>query len=89
MTKLFNVGEGLEDKRVSYLSGTGAPGGTTETDAAGKGSRYVDSSVGREYVKIDTGTGAGMWHKVPRIHVGTSAPTWPDLSTNDIWIDIT
>lgn len=62
--KLFNVGIGLQDDLVSYLSGSGAPGGDASyQDSAGVGSRYSDNANGDSYVKIAAGAGADKWSK--------------------------
>ena len=53
----------LEDGTVvSVIPTNGAPGGTTETDAAGKGSIAMDYSTGAHYVKATAGSGTDKWN---------------------------
>lgn len=62
--KLFNVGIGLQDERIAYLSGSGVPGADASyEDAAGVGSRYSNTDNGDSYIKILAGSGTDRWTK--------------------------
>lgn len=52
---------GFEDSNVQYISGSGIPGNTSETDNAPIGSRYIDYSSNIEYKKDTSGTGTDKW----------------------------
>lgn len=58
---LFKVRGGVDIEGLSMLSGSGAPGGTTFTDAAALGSFYMDSSAGTTYQKKTAGSGTDKW----------------------------
>jgi len=66
--RLFNVGVGLADDRISYLSGTGIPGADASyQDAAEVGSKYADIATGEQYRKITAGSGTGNWDRIPTL----------------------
>lgn len=63
--QLFRVEGGISDGNISYLSGTGAPGGDSSyQDAAGIGSYYSDTGMGDTYKKTAAGAGADKWSNV-------------------------
>jgi hypothetical protein len=58
----FRIYRGLElDDVVQFLSGTGAPGSTADTDAAGVGSYYTNQANGDLWTKVATGSGVDKW----------------------------
>ncbi len=62
---LFESRGGYRFGNVSFISGTGVPGGAGgEADAAGKGSLYLDESNGFQYQKSATGSGSDKWVKI-------------------------
>jgi len=61
VTELFKSRVGFKDERISYLSGSGIPGTTSDTDNAGIGSRYVDVATATEYIKDASGSGTDKW----------------------------
>lgn len=67
MARDFFVAEGgfqIDDNEVTFLSGTGAPGGTTDTDAVVVGSFYTDDATGFSYEKVLAGSGTDRWRKL-------------------------
>lgn len=65
--KLFEVERGLLiEGTVSFLTGSGAPTGVGGTDQAlaGIGSMYLDSSLGRLYMKKTAGSGSDKWERM-------------------------
>lgn len=62
--QLHSMPGGFTDENISYLSGSGAPGGDGSfQDAAPIGSKYTDISVtpAANYEKTAAGAGAGNW----------------------------
>ena len=58
----FRIYRGLElDDAVQFLTGTGAPGSTADTDAAGVGSYYTNQANGEFWTKTAAGSGADKW----------------------------
>ena len=65
MAELFRITRGLElDDSVQILQGAIPPGSTPDTDAAQRGSFYLDTFDGTAYTKIAIGTGTGVWSNV-------------------------
>lgn len=63
--QLFRVEGGLSDGVISYLSGTGAPGGDASyQDEAGVGSYYSETAMGDTYKKTAAGAGTDKWSNV-------------------------
>lgn len=63
--RLFNSPLGFSDDNISWLSGSGIPGGDAGAqDDANLGSIYSDSTNGELYKKITVGTGTDKWEKV-------------------------
>lgn len=63
--QLFRVEGGISDGNISYLSGTGVPGGDSSyQDAAGLGSYYSETATGDTYKKTAAGTGTDKWTNV-------------------------
>lgn len=59
----FRIYRGLElDDAVQFLTGTGAPGTTTDTDNAQVGSYYTNQANGDLWTKFATGAGTDKWH---------------------------
>lgn len=59
--ELFVSSKGFADAQIYIISGAGVPGTTTDTDTAGVGSIYSNSSTGTVYVKDTAGTGTDKW----------------------------
>ena len=56
------------DVGMDILQGSGAPGGTTFTDAAGVSSRYGDRATGDTYEKFAAGSGTDKWRRMPNLN---------------------
>ena len=61
---LFNIEKGLQiDSSSAYLTGSGAPGTTNDTNNASVGSHYTDTVNGAIYAKVTAGSGVDKWKK--------------------------
>jgi hypothetical protein len=77
----FDIEKGLQiDTNSVYLTASGAPGSTTDTDAVGVGSHYTDTADGSVYAKVTAGAGTDKWKKLAtEDFVGGSGGTvWKD-----------
>ncbi len=62
---LFDIEKGLQiDSTSAYLTGSGVPGSTTDTDAAVVGSKYTDTATGGDFAKVTAGSGTDKWKKL-------------------------
>jgi hypothetical protein len=62
MSEFFRIVRGLEiDDSIRILQGAGAPGSSTDTNNAQRGSVYLDTNNGNMYTKIDVGVGVSKW----------------------------
>lgn len=62
MSDFFRIYRGLElDDVVQFLTGTGAPGTTSDTDAALTGSYYTNQANGDLWTKVANGSGTDKW----------------------------
>lgn len=60
----FEIEKGLEVEGSVYLTGSGAPGSTADTDAVGVGSYYTDQADGALYIKDTAGSGTDKWEQM-------------------------
>jgi hypothetical protein len=78
---LFRIDTGLEiDEASQVLTGAGAPGSTTLTDNAQRGSSYTDTNTGALYLKISSGSGTVRW-----TIIATEAYVQTYVSTSVSW----
>lgn len=62
---LFDIEKGLQiDSSSAYLTGSGVPGSTADTDAAIVGSFYTDTATGGLFGKNTAGAGTDKWKKI-------------------------
>jgi hypothetical protein len=79
MSDIFRVLRGLEiDNAAQILQGSAPPGSTSDTNAAPRGSLYLDTTAGVTYTKTAIGTGTGSWGN---ISVSPSILTAESLAT--------
>jgi len=70
----FDIEKGLQiDSGAVFLTGSGAPGATTDTDAAVVGSHYRDTANGDVYIKDTAGTGFDKWAQLATQEFVTSS----------------
>jgi hypothetical protein len=61
----FDIEKGLQiDTSSVYLTGSGAPGLSVDTDAVGVGSHYTDTATGAIHAKVTAGSGLDKWKKI-------------------------
>jgi len=61
----FDIEKGLQlDSTSVFLTGSGVPGSSADTDAAVVGSKYTDTSTGGDFTKITAGSGTDKWRKL-------------------------
>ena len=63
--EFFDIEKGLQiDSSSAYLTGSGVPGSTTDTDNALVGSHYTNTADGGVFAKTVAGTGTDKWKKI-------------------------
>lgn len=61
----FDIEKGLQlDSTSVYLTGSGVPGASVDTDAAVVGSKYTDTATGGDFTKTVAGSGTDKWKKL-------------------------
>ncbi len=61
----FDIEKGLQiDSSSVYLTGSGVPGSTADTDAVGVGSHYTNTADGGVFMKVTAGAGTDKWKKL-------------------------
>jgi hypothetical protein len=79
--EFFDVEKGLQiDSTSVYLTASGAPGSTTDTNAAGVGSHYTDTADGAVYAKVTAGSGTDKWKQLATEDFvgGAGGTVWKD-----------
>lgn len=63
--EFFDIEKGLQiDSSSAYLTGSGVPGATADTDAALVGSHYTNTADGGVFAKTVAGAGTDKWKKI-------------------------
>lgn len=61
----FDIEKGLQiDSSSVYLTGSGVPGATADTDAVIVGSHYTNTADGGVFMKVTAGAGTDKWKKL-------------------------
>ena len=61
----FDIEKGLQlDSTSVYLTGSGVPGASADTDAVVVGSHYTDTADGAVFAKVTAGAGTDKWKKL-------------------------
>jgi len=62
---LFDIEKGLQiDSTSAYLTGSGVPGASADTDAAVVGSKYTNTADGGDFTKVTAGAGTDKWKRL-------------------------